>query len=78
MKAEENMPQGTEPTFESAMERLGEIAEKLESGKAPLDESMKYYEEGIRLVAFCRGKIAQARKRVVELGSDGEEESNGD
>ena len=58
-------------SFEAAMARLEEIAQKLESGRAPLDESMKYYEEGIRLINFCRRRIGEARQKVVELGADG-------
>ena len=67
------IPEGL--TFEAAMTRLEEIARTLESGRAPLDESMKYYEEGVKLIAFCREKLADARQKVVDLGAGGAEEN---
>ena len=40
--------------FEDAMRRLNEIVKRLEEGDVPLEESMKLYEEGMRLGAACR------------------------
>lgn len=65
----DNKENATELSFEAAMARLEEISQKLESGRAPLDESMKYYEEGVKLIAFCRSKLADARQKVVDLGA---------
>ena len=44
-------------TFESAIARLEEIVRSLESGSAPLDESLALYEEGVKLVRFCNEKL---------------------
>ena len=52
------------PTFESAMERLQRIVHQMESDKLPLEEMLERYEEGIRLVQFCGEKLAAAEARI--------------
>lgn len=53
--------------FEDALKKLEEIVENLESGEFGLDESLKKYEEGIKLIALCREKIENAKKKVEIL-----------
>ena len=61
-------------TFEQALERLEEIAEQLEQGSVPLDESLKLYEEGSKLAAVCNSALKTAQQKITELSSaDGEE-----
>lgn len=54
-------------SFEDAMKRLEEIAEKLENGQASLDESLALYEEGIALVRHCTGKLDTAEQKIRTL-----------
>ena len=60
-------------TFESAMKRLEEIVNRLESGKATLDESLQLYEEGIHLVSICNNRLDEAEQKIkmVHLAADG-------
>ena len=58
-------------TIDTALERLSEITEKLESGEYDLDSSMKLYEEGVKLVSFCNKTLLTAKQRITEL-SEGE------
>ena len=53
--------------FESAMEKLNSIVDKLESGDLTLDDSIKAFEEGIELSKFCRKKLEAAESRVKKL-----------
>lgn len=61
-------------TFEDALQRLEQIVQKLESGQAPLEESIRLYEEGARLKAHCeeRLKAAQLRVEKIVVGPDGQ------
>jgi exodeoxyribonuclease VII small subunit len=59
-------------SFEQAMNRLEEISQSLESGDIPLEESIKLYEEGIKLVEFCQSKLTEAEKKVKKLIRTGE------
>lgn len=54
-------------TYESAISRLEEIVELLEKNEASLDESMKLFEEGTKLTAFCSEKLKNAQLKITEL-----------
>ncbi|WP_177917844.1 exodeoxyribonuclease VII small subunit [uncultured Eubacterium sp.] len=51
-------------TYEQAMNRLDEIVALLEKNDITLDESLKLFEEGTRLTAFCSEKLKNARARI--------------
>lgn len=53
--------------FESAMGRLQEIVQRLESGEAPLEEAMALFEEGAKLSALCYNTLDRAQLKVTEL-----------
>jgi exodeoxyribonuclease VII small subunit len=53
--------------FEDAVKRLGKIVESLESGELSLDESLKLFEEGIKLARGAQEKLDHAEKRIEEL-----------
>ena len=53
-----------EQTFETAIERLEQIVEEMESDKMPLEQLLERYEEGTRLVKTCQEKLEAAEKRV--------------
>jgi exodeoxyribonuclease VII small subunit len=50
--------------FESAMARLEEITERLESSEASLEESIDLYTEGLEIAKFCSEKLGQAEKKI--------------
>jgi exodeoxyribonuclease VII small subunit len=58
--------------FEEAMNKLEKIVGELEEGDIPLEESLKLFEEGIRLSRFCNQKLDEAEKRVEILLKDKE------
>lgn len=63
----------TDISFEKAMEKLEEIVNSLESGDFALEESLKLYEEGVKLVNLCNKKITNVEKSIkILLNSDGE------
>ncbi len=61
-------------TFEENMLRLEAIVAQLEKGEVPLDESLKLFEEGTKLIGDCRTALDKAEQQVVKLmkGPDGE------
>jgi exodeoxyribonuclease VII small subunit len=62
-----------ELSFEAALKRLEEIVRRLESGEAPLDESIDLYGEGDRLRQQCEARLqaAQAKIEKIQIGRDG-------
>lgn len=63
----------TEWTFEKAMARLEQIVAALESGRCPLDDSMKLFEEGTRLTAYCAKQLKEAEQKIVKLTAPAQE-----
>ncbi|MBQ4076559.1 MAG: exodeoxyribonuclease VII small subunit [Mailhella sp.] len=53
-----------EPSFEERLARLQAIVASLESGNAPLAESVALYKEGIAHAAACREQIERARHDI--------------
>ncbi|HPK54109.1 MAG TPA: exodeoxyribonuclease VII small subunit [Smithellaceae bacterium] len=58
--------------FEEAMEKLEDIVKKMDAGDLPLDEALKSFEEGIKLVHFCQTKLDEAERRVEILSGKGD------
>lgn len=61
-------------SFEEAMAALESIVDKLESGEAPLEDSIALYERGAALKAHCDRKLEAAELRVQKIvqGANGE------
>ena len=57
-------------TFEAALKQLEEIVQRLERGELPLEESLKLYEEGIRLSRLCHAKLEEAEGKIELLMKD--------
>ena len=62
-------------TYEESMKALEDIVAKLENGDVPLDESLKLFEEGTKLAAFCSKALDTAEQKILTL-SQAEEESS--
>jgi exodeoxyribonuclease VII small subunit len=57
--------------FEDALEKIEDIVKKMEAGEMPLDEALKSFEEGIKLIRFCSAKLDEAQRRVeILLGEE--------
>lgn len=60
-------------TFEDALSRLEQITEEMENGNLSLDKSLKKFDEGIKLAAFCNNSLTEARAKVeLLLNKDGQ------
>lgn len=60
-------------SFEEALAELEEIVRDLESGKAPLDQSISAYERGTALKKHCEARLRDAQLKIeqISLDSDG-------
>jgi exodeoxyribonuclease VII small subunit len=59
-----------EKKFEAAMARLEEIVSELEKGDVPLEQSLKLFEEGIKLSRVCNKRLEEAERKVEILLKD--------
>lgn len=61
--------------FEKKLNRLEEIVQKMEKGELSLDESMKLFEEGVKLTRECQTQLTKAEaqvKKLVGFSEDGQ------
>ncbi|HZA04789.1 MAG TPA: exodeoxyribonuclease VII small subunit [Propionibacteriaceae bacterium] len=61
-------------TYEQARDELVALVQRLESGGAPLDESLALWERGEQLAAICQQWLdgAKARIEAARAGDDPE------
>lgn len=64
--------------FEEAMQKLSGIVEKLESGEGSLDEMIRLYEEGMKLVKTCEKQLDAYEATITKLNLSAEGEQNAD
>jgi exodeoxyribonuclease VII small subunit len=65
--AEADPDDSTGHSFEDSIRRLGEIVETLEGGELPLEESLRLFEEGVKLARTSQATLDRAERRVEEL-----------
>ncbi len=59
-----------EKKFEASLSRLEEIVSSLEGGELPLEQSLKLFEEGIKLARICNARLEEAERKVEVLMKD--------
>ncbi|MEH6910495.1 MAG: exodeoxyribonuclease VII small subunit [Oceanicoccus sp.] len=53
--------------FEEALDQLEELVEDMENGDLTLEESLKAFEQGIKLTRECQSALSQAEQKVQLL-----------
>ena len=64
-------------TIEQAILRLEEITKKMQNDEMSVEDSLKMFEEGTKLVEFCNKKIKEAEIRISGLTQSGQGDENG-
>ncbi len=57
-------------TFEASLKELEKIVRRLEDGDASLEDSLKLFEDGVRLSRECQERLNQAERRIEILLKD--------
>lgn len=55
------------PKFEDSLRKLEEIVHQLEQGDLALEDSLRLFEDGIRLSAACKHSLDTAEGKVQQL-----------
>lgn len=66
-KKEEQLP------FEQALSKLETIVKEMEGGELSLEQSMKKFEEGVKLASLCGRQLGETEKRVEVLLKEADE-----
>lgn len=57
-------------SFETSLSSLEKVVRKLEEGDLTLEESLKLFEDGVRLSRECQERLSQAERRIEILMKD--------
>ncbi|MBM4152586.1 MAG: exodeoxyribonuclease VII small subunit [Kiritimatiellaceae bacterium] len=57
--------------FEKSLERLETLVDEMESGKLSLEQMIKHFEEGSKLVTLCSGKLNEVEQKIEKLVKKG-------
>ncbi len=61
-------------SFEDALTKLEAIVRDVEEGKIGLEDSIRRYEEGVKLLRRCRSILAEAEMKIQKLQATAEGE----
>ena len=68
----QNRESPQELSFEKALERLEEIAQRLEAGDLELEAALAAFEEGVGLSRRCAEQLREAERRIEVLTQEGD------
>lgn len=54
-------------SFEASLAQLEDIIQAMESGDVPLETALTSYKQGVELIKFCQGKLADAEQQLKIL-----------
>ncbi len=54
-------------SFEERLKQVQELTAKIESGALPLEDSMKEYERGMKILLDLDGELKDMTRRLTEL-----------
>lgn len=67
----ESASSASAPSFEAALDQLEAIVDNMEQGDLPLEDALKSFETGIKLVRTCEDTLKSAEQKVQILMSSG-------
>ena len=59
-------------SFENELAKLEKITRELEEGDLSLEESLKHFDEGVKLAEYCNSKLSDAQRKVEILLKKGD------
>ena len=63
-----HMPESRDtPSFDTGLDRLEALVQRLEGGSLGLEEALTVFEEGVKLSQQLQGQLAEAQRRVEVL-----------
>lgn len=60
-------PKSKDINFEKALSELEALVSKMENGDLSLEESLKAFEQGVKLTRDCQTRLTEAEQRVQML-----------
>jgi exodeoxyribonuclease VII small subunit len=74
-KSEKQKSETEGPGFDQALVRLQQLVKSLEAGDLSLEDSLKAFEEGVRLSRSCQAHLSAAEQKVEQLVKAGDDKT---
>ena len=58
-------------TIEEVFQELDNLAVKLEDSETSLEDSFRFYKEGMELLKYCSHKLDTVEKKMLQMNEDG-------
>ena len=58
-------------TIEEVFQELDNLAVKLEDSETSLEDSFRFYKEGMELLKYCSDKLDRVEKKMLQMDEDG-------
>ena len=58
-------------TIEEVFQELDNLAVKLEDSETSLEDSFRFYKEGMELLKYCSDKLDKVEKKMLQMDEDG-------
>ena len=58
-------------TIEDVVQELDNLAVKLEDSETSLEDSFRFYKEGMELLKYCSDKLDTVEKKMLQMDEDG-------
>ena len=58
-------------TIEEVFQELDNLAVKLEDSETSLEDSFRFYKEGMELLKYCSDKLDTVEKKMLQMEEDG-------
>jgi len=69
--ADAPLPDDSDMPFETALERLESVVDRLEQGDLSLEAALSSFEQGVGLAKRCAGELDAAERRIEVLTREG-------
>ncbi|BAS67725.1 exodeoxyribonuclease VII small subunit [Bathymodiolus septemdierum thioautotrophic gill symbiont] len=56
--------------FNKGLEKLESIVQTMEEGDLSLEDSLKYFEDGVKLTRQCQTALSEAEQKIAVLSAD--------
>lgn len=70
--AEELKEKKEEPGLEEAFGKIERLLEKLGDRDVSLEDSFRYYQEGMELLKLCNAQIDHVEKQMLQIDEEGQ------
>lgn len=68
----DNVSKEAELSLEEAFGQIEAVIDSLEADDITLEDSFRAYQEGMKLLGYCNGKIDKVEKQVLKINENGE------